>query len=178
MTDAFTCMFDNYFLTSWASAISHFKINAVYPPLDVPHRRTLDRLTNDIHLLDCTCKALHELSLNRIMRRLAVLKVGTDCSGMEAPVQACRNLKLFFKHVFSSDIDSHCRTTILSNFPGGIIYDDLLSRDNRLTPKCDFYVAGFPCQPFSTAGERKGFDDSRGQVHLGCGCWLFSSNSS
>ena len=37
------------------------------------------------------------------------------------------------------------------------IYDDLLKRDNDNAPHAELYIAGFTCQPFSTANSmRKG----------------------
>jgi len=34
-----------------------------------------------------------------------ILRVGTDCSGIEAPIQALIQMNIPFKHVFSSEID-------------------------------------------------------------------------
>ena len=34
-----------------------------------------------------------------------ILRIGTDCSGIEAPIEALRQLNIPFKHVFSSEID-------------------------------------------------------------------------
>lgn len=36
-----------------------------------------------------------------------MLRVGTDCSGIEAPIQALLQLKIPFKHCFSADIDKY-----------------------------------------------------------------------
>ena len=33
------------------------------------------------------------------------LRVGTDCSGIEAPIEALKQLKIPYTHVFSSEID-------------------------------------------------------------------------
>jgi len=33
-------------------------------------------------------------------------------------------------------------------------------------PKFDLLLAGFPCQPFSVAGYRQGFDDKKGRGNL------------
>jgi len=93
----------------------------------------------------------------------APIGVGTDCSGMEAPIQAIRNLGVAFKHVFSCDIDRHARATIQANFPHGRMYEDCTARDNVEAPSCDVYVAGFPCQPFSLQGRRQGFQDAQGR---------------
>jgi len=91
------------------------------------------------------------------------LTVGTDCSGMEAPLQALMNLGVNFSHKFSCDVDSHARATINANFPPEKMYDDITTRDNESTPSVQLYVAGFPCQPFSSAGLQQGFKDTRGR---------------
>jgi len=91
------------------------------------------------------------------------IKVGTDCSGMEAPIQAIRNLGVNFEHTFSCDFNPNCRATIEANFPHALMYNDLTKRDNKKAPKVDIYVAGFPCQPFSSAGLQQGFKDKKGR---------------
>ena len=64
------------------------------------------------------------------------LIVGTDCSGMEAPIQALQNLGVEFLHKFSCDIDPHVRATIRANFrPCEEIYEDITARSNK-----DLYV--------------------------------------
>ena len=92
------------------------------------------------------------------------LRVGTDCSGIEAPIQAFENLDVEFKHVFSSDKDPHVQQMVRANFAGHHIYEDLTKRDHAQVPDCDVYVAGWPCQGNSSAGKRKGFADARSQV--------------
>jgi site-specific DNA-cytosine methylase len=52
------------------------------------------------------------------------LRVGTDCSGIEAPIQAFRQLKIPFKHVFSSEIDKYCIKSIKANYNPEIIFGD------------------------------------------------------
>ena len=37
-----------------------------------------------------------------------MLRIGTDCSGIEAPIQALMQMNIPFIHVFSSDIDKYC----------------------------------------------------------------------
>mmetsp|Transcript_54883 Transcript_54883/g.172195 ORF Transcript_54883/g.172195 Transcript_54883/m.172195 type:complete len:326 (-) Transcript_54883:67-1044(-) len=54
----------------------------------------------------------------------------------------------------------------MENFPPKIFFDDLTVRNNSTAPKADLYVAGFPCQPFSTAGLQQGFNDARGRGEI------------
>ena len=106
-----------------------------------------------------------------------VLRVATDCSGIEAPIQALQQLKIPFKHVWASDIDKDCIKQIKANFKPQIIYGDpdgpykngdITQRDNRSLPNIDLYIAGFPCQAFSQIGKGLGFKDPRGNVFFSC----------
>ncbi len=67
------------------------------------------------------------------------------------------------KCVMSSDIDEDCRRAYEGNFsekPAG----DITAIDAKDIPDHDILLAGFPCQPFSIIGHRKGFEDTRGTL--------------
>lgn len=100
------------------------------------------------------------------------LRIGTDCSGMETPILALRALGVEHQHMFSCDTDPNVKKQIYANFDVKEWFDDLMKRDNTTAPEVDLYVAGFPCQPYSAAGKRKGMKDKRAKVFHGCAAYL------
>ena len=44
------------------------------------------------------------------------LVVGTDCSGMEVPIMALKNMNINFRHAFSCDNDKHSKDFVRKNF--------------------------------------------------------------
>ena len=71
--------------------------------------------------------------------------------------------KIGGKCVFSSEIDKYAIQTYFANF-GEIPSGDITKIDEKTIPKFDILLAGFPCQAFSIAGKRQGFNDTRGTM--------------
>ena len=97
-----------------------------------------------------------------------MISIGTDCSGIEAPVQALLQMGISFQHVWSCENDSYAIQSIHANYTPEKIYSDITTRNHLELPDTDIYVCGFPCQPFSLMGNKKGTSDPRSNIMLHC----------
>ena len=78
--------------------------------------------------------------------------------GMRIPFE-----ELGGKCVFTSEIDKFAQKTYEANF-GEVPHGDITKINAEDIPKHDLLLAGFPCQAFSHAGLKKGFEDTRGTL--------------
>ncbi len=77
--------------------------------------------------------------------------------------------KAGFNVVWANDFDSDAQAVYSLNFGEGLIDGrDILTVNDEDIPDSDILTAGFPCQPFSNAGNRKGVHDSRGLLYKEC----------
>lgn len=73
-------------------------------------------------------------------------------------------LKEKFKILWATDKDKFASTTYRENFKHPFYEDDIRGLKGKDLEPVDILVGGFPCQPFSIAGYRKGFHDDRGNI--------------
>ena len=100
------------------------------------------------------------------------MKKGKEKPKMGSLFSGCGGLDLGFETagfdiVWANDFDSDAQAVYRLNI-GEIDGRDILSVGEEDIPDCDILTAGFPCQPFSNAGNRKGVHDSRGMLYKEC----------
>ncbi|MEH7552872.1 DNA (cytosine-5-)-methyltransferase [Bacillus altitudinis] len=94
------------------------------------------------------------------------LKIMSLFSGIGAFEAALRNIGAEFEVVGFSEIDKHAIKSYcaIHNVDESLNFGDVSKIEKRNLPDFDILVGGSPCQSFSLAGHRKGFEDTRGTL--------------
>lgn len=99
------------------------------------------------------------------MKKIRVLDLFSGMGGMHIGFhQALKDLGLKGETIAFSDIKKHSHKILSQNFPRVSILEDITKIDAKNLNDFDFLLGGFPCQAFSTAGKRAGFEDTRGTL--------------
>lgn len=73
-----------------------------------------------------------------------------------------------FRTIYANEFDKNAALTFAENFPD--VHLDICDirdlNESQDIPDFDILLAGFPCQAFSVAGYRQGFDDEKGRGNL------------
>lgn len=91
-----------------------------------------------------------------------LISLFSGCGGLDLGFE-----KAGFEKIWANDFDADAQAVYSLNL-GDIDGRDIRTIDEKEIPQGDILTAGFPCQPFSSAGSRKGVYDSRGMLYKEC----------
>ena len=95
-------------------------------------------------------------------RKIKIIDLFAGIGGIRLGFQNASNNNI--EWVFTSEWNKYSVQTYLENFNDFSVQGDITKINEKLIPEHDILLAGFPCQPFSQAGLKKGFLDTRGTL--------------
>ena len=90
---------------------------------------------------------------------MKILSLFSGCGGMDKGF-----VDAGFDIVWANDFDKYAVQTYKANFGNHIVQGDITKIDIAELPSFEILIGGFPCQPFSMMGEKRGFEDARGTL--------------
>lgn len=106
-------------------------------------------------------KMIQETTTNLSDKKYTSIELFAGAGGLALGME-----KAGFKHLLLNEFDKHAVATLKKNRPSwNVIHDDIANLDFKpFHNKVDLLTGGFPCQAFSYAGKRMGFEDIRGTL--------------
>ena len=115
--------------------------------------------------LDPVQEKLHEDTEFRVEHKMyspKLVSLFSGCGGMDKGFEYAG-----YTRVWANDFDKDAQAVFRLNL-GEIDGRDITTVPVDDIPDCDILTAGFPCQPFSNAGNRRSVYDERGELYLEC----------
>ncbi len=121
--------------------------------------------------------APREVELNNTNKLFTVVSLFAGCGGLDLGFSGDFKYRKFFfpknpfKIILANDIDSTAASVYDANgryLGHKMLKEDVKNLAEHDIPDFDVLLAGFPCQPFSNAGQRKGVNDKRGTLFQEC----------
>ena len=146
------------------TGLSRSTVSALYN--DKATRVDYDTVEKLCSLFECSIQELFTIEgvlVNSMAEtRPTLVSLFSGCGGMDIGFEQAG-----FHRIWANDFDADAQATFRLNL-GEIDGRDIRTVPDDDIPNCDVITAGFPCQPFSNAGSRKGINDSRGMLYLEC----------
>ena len=96
------------------------------------------------------------------MPKLKILSFFAGVGGIDLGFEMTNH----FKTIYANEFDHNAITTYEKNFNIKVDDRDIKTVSPSEVPNCDVILGGFPCQAFSIAGYRQGFNDKKGRGNL------------
>ncbi len=90
---------------------------------------------------------------------MRILSLFSGCGGLDKGFQNAG-----YDIVWANDFDKYAVQTYKENFGDHIVLGDINDIPLEELSDFDVLIGGFPCQPFSMMGEKRGFEDARGTL--------------
>ena len=116
-------------------------------------------LVNTLLWIAKNCGVLHNANMKKQTLKCASFFAGVG--GIDLGFEQAG-----FETVYANEFDSYAAETFELNFNIKVDRRDINNVQPDEIPDFDILLAGFPCQAFSVAGYRKGFDDEKGRGNL------------
>ena len=104
----------------------------------------------------------HKKEVKKVKHSPRLVSLFSGCGGMDKGFEDAG-----YERVWANDFDTDAQAVFRLNL-GEIDGRDITQVPVEDIPECYIIIAGFPCQPFSTAGNRRGVYDERGELYLEC----------
>lgn len=113
------------------------------------------------HITDDNMKISEEVYREDDTEKFKIVSLFSGIGGFEAGLEESN---VSGEIVFASEIDKFAKISYEANFPNHNLHGDITKIDAKDIPDHDLLIGGFPCQAFSIAGTREGFEDTRGTL--------------
>lgn len=107
-------------------------------------------------------KVLEKIIINSDGRKMCKFKVFEAFAGYGGASFALKRANIDYEVIGISEIDKYATKLYYNNHETVKNYGDITKINPNDLPDFDIFTGGFPCQPFSIAGLRKGVNDKRG----------------
>lgn len=99
------------------------------------------------------------------MKKIKFVDLFAGMGGLRIGLEnACYNNDIDTECIVTSDLKKEAKIVLEKNFIHNTFVDDVQNIDEKELEEFDCLLAGFPCQPFSSAGLQRGFNDTRGTL--------------